>query len=232
MRERTGRGAGDHISQAGGAALGNDDAVRARGKSRADDGAEVVRVFDTVEKNDQALLRCVARGALEESFESGCGARSGERDDALMLARAGQTVHLRPVFEAHGHAAAARQPDEIFDAVAVSAARNDDAAERPARFQGFVNGVNTGETFHGLIERGAEFENALARAFHSEPGLRGQIEKQDDAIEFTFARPARKREANGMEQLAAAQCEARLERGDNLLVAVGINRTAFENQKS
>ena len=56
MRECASRCARDRVCEPGGAAFGDDNAVSTSSESGADDGAEIVRIFDTVEKNDQTLL--------------------------------------------------------------------------------------------------------------------------------------------------------------------------------
>ena len=56
MGERACRSAGNGVSETRGAAFGNDYAVRASGESGSNDGSEVVRVFHTIEQNNQPRL--------------------------------------------------------------------------------------------------------------------------------------------------------------------------------
>ncbi len=66
---RAGRGAPGGGGHAGRAALGHEHALRAEGGGRADDGAEVARVGDAVERDEQ---RAPARRARARSRSSGC----------------------------------------------------------------------------------------------------------------------------------------------------------------
>ena len=65
-----------------------------------------------------------------------------------MVARAGEAIHLRAVFEANRDPAAARGLYELFDTFAVTPAGDDDAIECAARFEGLADGVNAGKTAH------------------------------------------------------------------------------------
>ena len=85
----------------------------------------------------------------------------------------------------------------------------------------------------GSVQRGAEFKDAGAGALHrrGERQFRSFVEQKDDAVELAFAGSPSKREANGMEQLAAADCELGFEVVDDLLEAVGGDGTAFEKEE-
>jgi hypothetical protein len=84
-----------------------------------------------------------------------------------------------------------------------------------------------------LVEGGAEFEDALARGLDGRgEGQGGRfIKKKDDAIELAFAGFSGKGEANGMEEIAAAQVGALLHGVDDLLEASGIESGALEKEK-
>ena len=92
--------------QAGGASFRNHHALRARGQRRAHDRAQIMRILDAIEQDQQALRGFRAQQILE--LDGGLG--GGERGDALMLARAGEAVDLLPLFEAHRNAARFREP--------------------------------------------------------------------------------------------------------------------------
>ena len=121
MFQRAGRRLGDHIRDAGGAALGNDDGSGAGGVGGADDGAEIVRIFHAVE-HDEHLARC-------DGFEVGVLARGAEGDDALVRGGTGQAVQRGARFEAHRHAGAAREIDDFLQARASGALRDHDALD-------------------------------------------------------------------------------------------------------
>jgi hypothetical protein len=124
--------------------------MRARGEGRSNDGSEIVRIFDAVEKNDQSFASVtsalVRRG--ENAFERGWGARSRESDDALMILRIGKTIELAAVFESDRDVPRTRELDYFLDACVLTAARNQNAIERAARVQGFANSVDAGELIH------------------------------------------------------------------------------------
>jgi hypothetical protein len=230
MRNGTGRGARDRVRQPDCAAFRNDHAMRAGGEGRSNDGAEIVRIFDAVEKNNESfasvtstLVRC-----RENAFECGWCARGGKSDDTLMIFRIGKAVELAAVFKADRNVARTRELDDFLDPSILSASSNEDAIEGAARVQGFANGMNTSELVHApksvqhagaryivplqlhrrpqSVESGAEFQDALARGLdgRAEGKTRGFVEKQDHAIEFAFARATSERESNGMKKLATS----------------------------
>ena len=110
MRDRAGGCTRNGVGQADGAPLRNDYAMRASGERRANDGAEIVRIFHTIEKNDEPFASVsgafICRG--ENAVECGRCARGGQSDDSLMIFRIGQTIELATVFKAHGYVARAR----------------------------------------------------------------------------------------------------------------------------
>src|SRR5580692_12632052 len=101
MRDCAGRSARDGLAEADRAPLRNDHAMRACGHRRANDGAEIVRIFDAVEKNDESLAAvagtfiCRGENAIERSWR----ARGGESDYTLMIFRIGQAVELSAILE-------------------------------------------------------------------------------------------------------------------------------------
>src|SRR5580700_7540293 len=110
MRQGAGGGARDRVRQADCAALRNDHAMCAGGQRRSNDGAEIVRIFDAIEKNDEsrpAVLRSLVC-CCENTFECGWRAGGGQTDDALMVSRIGETIELPAVFKTNGDVAGAR----------------------------------------------------------------------------------------------------------------------------
>src|SRR5713226_1920143 len=73
-----------------------------------------------------------------------------------------------------------------------------------------------------LIQRGAEFEHALARPFHGKSRANRGVQQQNYAVEFPFAGTPGERQTNRMKQPAPAEEDAVLERSDDLFEAVGI----------
>ena len=90
----TGGGFGDDGGERGGAAFGKEDAVDACAVGRAEESAEVVRVFDAVEGEEEAVAAGAYRG-VKEVFEGQEFALAEEGDDALVgvgFAVAGELV--------------------------------------------------------------------------------------------------------------------------------------------
>ena len=92
----------DGVSESGGAAFGNDDAMRACGERRANDGAEIVGIFDAIEKHDESFASVIGAFVCggENVFECGCGAHSSKCDDSLMIFGVGEAIELAAVFKA------------------------------------------------------------------------------------------------------------------------------------
>jgi hypothetical protein len=139
VRQRARGNTRDGIRQTCGATLGQDQASGTRSESGADDGADVVRIFDPIEKNKQATLP----GRVKQIFDFERRARSRECHNALMMFRAGRAVELRPVFESHGNVSGTGQFEKFLDAVAMEPASHKDAVKRVTRCQGFLNGVES-----------------------------------------------------------------------------------------
>jgi len=149
VREGPGGSARDRVGEAGGAALGDDNPVSSGGESGANDRAEIVWIFDAVEKNDKAALVLGGIGALEDVFERGGRASGGDGNNALMIAGVGEAVEIAAVLETHGNVALAGELHDIFDARILTAFGDDNAVKRVAGFEGFAHGVNAGESVHG-----------------------------------------------------------------------------------
>jgi hypothetical protein len=209
VRQGAGGSARNRVREAGRAPLGDDHAVGAGGQRSSNNGAEIVRVLDTVKQDDQTFLT-VARagvGGGEDVFESCRGPCGGHRNDTLMIFRTGKAIDLGALLKAQGNVPFPRELDDLFDARVFATARDDDAIERVARFQGFADGVDSSQAVHegdslqarmlswkqgreqiehkrGLIQRGAEFKDAGARRFdaHGEGKRRRFVEKQNHAV--------------------------------------------------
>src|SRR5690348_1702265 len=124
--------------------------MRARGQRRANHRAEIMRVFDAVEKHDEPLAAMIGaficRG--ENAFERGRCPRGGQRDDTLMIFGVGKPIELSAVFKSDRNVAPACELDDLLDACVLAAARDHNPIEWAARFERFANGVNAGELVH------------------------------------------------------------------------------------
>ena len=149
VRQSSGGRTRDRIREARRTALRDDHAMHASGQRGTDDGAEIVRIFDAVEQNDQPLATFRMVGAVENVVEGGGRSRGGDSDDPLVVPRVGQTIELPAILETDGDAAFAREFHDAFDAGILTALGDDDAIECASGFEGFADGVNTGETVHG-----------------------------------------------------------------------------------
>src|SRR6185369_6375121 len=110
------------------------------GVSGADDGAEVVRVLDSVEDDDEG-----AGGGLVEIGVLTGGAHG---DDALVGGGAGEAVEGVTGLEADGDVGAAGEVDDLLKAGAAGALGDDDAVEGPLGLEGFEDGVDAREDGH------------------------------------------------------------------------------------
>ena len=142
MSQRTSGNARNRFRKTGSAALRDDDTIGASGQGRADDGAEIVRVFHAVQQNKKCFARWAGGAAGDQIIQIVrlLGGRQG--DDTLMLAGAREAIELRAVLEANSDTALPGQGDQFFEAVAVVAAGNHDALERAAGDERFADGVD------------------------------------------------------------------------------------------
>jgi hypothetical protein len=94
-------------------------------------------------------------------------------------------------------------------------------------------GVAQARPHSKLVEGGAEFEDAGADGFYwdGKGEVGGIVEEEDDAVEFAFAGAAGEREADGMEEVAAAGFEIFLQGGDDLFEALGGEGRRVEEEK-
>jgi hypothetical protein len=122
--------------------------VRASCERGPHNGAEVVRIFYSIEQNDEADLTFSLIGARENIFDRGGGARGGDSDYTLVLACVREAIKLAAIFEADGNTALAGELDDFFDASVLATLGDDDAVEGAACFESFANRVNAGEPIH------------------------------------------------------------------------------------
>jgi len=146
MRERACGSARDRVREPDCAALRNDDAMRACGEGRPNHGAEIVRIFDAVEKNDESfasVIGALVRGG-ENALERSRGAGGGQSDYSLMIFRIGETIELAALFKADGNVSRAGELDDFLDARVLAPTRDQDAVERAAGVESFAYGVDAG----------------------------------------------------------------------------------------
>src|SRR5215472_16832284 len=104
MGQRSRRRARYGVREAGGTALRNDNAIRARCQRRSNDRAQVVRILDAVKQNDQSFLTMRRVGAGQNALERGSGASCRNCNDALMVFRVSQAIELAALLKSHGNA--------------------------------------------------------------------------------------------------------------------------------
>src|SRR6266849_2146453 len=139
----------DTIRKPGGAAFRYDDTLRPSRECGSHNGAEILRVLDAVEKNQQA-----GGGVRIARFQQILKARRGrcgnECHDALMFPRAGGAIELYALLKTYRNAVLPRQTHQLLNSVAVAASRDNQGIERTIRFERFSYGVDTGEPVHGF----------------------------------------------------------------------------------
>ena len=139
--ERSRRGFGDNIGQWGRAAFGNHHGRGSGGVRGADDRAEIMRVFDSIEDDVQSAR---GGGFLERHvFFNG-----SERDHALMRGGAGSAVERFPRLETQRNPALAAQIDQLLQARTTRTFGDQNAIDGPARPQRFPHGMDSCEDGH------------------------------------------------------------------------------------
>ena len=172
--------------------------MRARGQRSANNGAKIVRVFNSIEQ-DEKPLRSLRR---QQVFKFERWLRCCQRGDPLMFAGSGQPVDLRALFKSHRNAFGPRELHHCLHALSVAAPSDHNSIERAPRRQRFLHRVKSGEPVHRsfaslarisfLIERGTEFEHALPRAFHINRKIQfcRSIEQKNHAVKLACPRAA------------------------------------------
>ena len=136
--EGAGGGFGDGFRKPGGAAFRDDDGAGSRGMGGADDRAEIVRIFDAVQDDEE-----FGRGG--DIFEFGVLLFSSERDDSLMRFDAGEAIERATILKADRRAAFAREIDDLLQAMAARSASDEDAIEGALCPQRFDNRVDSNQ---------------------------------------------------------------------------------------
>ena len=107
MFKGTRSGLGYGLRESGGTPFGNDNSVRAGGVGCADDRAEIVRIFDAVEDNEQF-------GRGRDIPQVRVLLLATERDNALMRFHPRETVERAAFFKSYGRAGGAGEIDDLL----------------------------------------------------------------------------------------------------------------------
>ena len=123
--ERSCGGAGDGIGEAGGATFGDDDSYCSGGVRGADDGSEVVRIFDAVEDDVQS-----AGG--DGLFQRGEFLGGSKGDNALVGSTLRRSVERFAGFKADGDLAIAAEFNDFLEAWSACSFDDKDAVKGAA----------------------------------------------------------------------------------------------------
>ncbi len=129
----------------------------------ADDGAQVVGVFDAVEQDDDATVAGWI-GVSENVFERAGGACGDDGDDALVIFGVGEAVELAAVFEADGDALFSCELNNFFYAGVLAAFGDNNAVDGALGLKGFADGVDAGEAVDGRHARNSLQKMSQSRA--------------------------------------------------------------------
>src|ERR1041384_8032933 len=104
--------------------FGDKDTGGVTGLGRSDDRTEVVRIFDTIEYNDERLL------SFEERIEICIGKRRRDRDNALMKCTVRHAIQHGTLFLSNRNVALARQLKDFLQLARARFPRNVDSLDR------------------------------------------------------------------------------------------------------
>jgi len=141
IRERSRRGARDHVGQSGGAPLGNHHGRGSGGVRRANDGAQIVRILDAVEHH-------VHPARADGRFERRVFFRGAQCHHTLVLWTARGAVQMFACFEADGNFSLAAQVDDLLKTRARRAFDKQDPLERPAGADRLPDGMDSCDGRH------------------------------------------------------------------------------------
>jgi hypothetical protein len=140
-------------AQGRGAALGEEDAVDSGAIGNAEQSAEVLRIFDAIESEDEAGGGGVARGGggREEIFESEELLRADKSDDALVSGGVGGEGELLARLLKDADTGLAALGDEAVETIIPALAGDEDAIESAAAgLHSFLDRVQSVENFHKI----------------------------------------------------------------------------------
>src|ERR1019366_304910 len=134
------RGLGHHVGDARRAPLRNHHRARARRVGRADDGAQVVGIFDAVEHHQH-----FARG---HGVEVGIPLSGAHGHHALVRRGAGHAVERRARLKAHGYGSAPRQIDDFLQSRPAGTLCHQQALQRVPGPQSLRHRMNAAQYRH------------------------------------------------------------------------------------
>jgi hypothetical protein len=140
--QSAGGGFGDSFRQARGAAFGDYHRTGARGVGGANDCAQIVRIFDAIEYDDEPG---VDGGFVEIGILGG----GPESDDALMNDATSDALQRSAVFKADGGFGATGKIDDLLNARPAGAFRDEDAIEGSACFERLDYWMKTDQNSQG-----------------------------------------------------------------------------------
>jgi hypothetical protein len=146
-----GRGLNGNSAQGRGAALGKDDSIDAGSVRSAQEGAEVLGVFDTVECEEEAggCDAIPSRRGGQEIFEIKDGLGANDRDDTLVTSILRKQGEVFAGLEAEAHAAVTAEINDSLKAFVVPFTGDTDVVKLAAgRTQRFFHRVQAVEDFH------------------------------------------------------------------------------------
>ena len=142
--DSSGRGARDGFGQGSGAAFRHYDGIGPRGMGGTDDGAEVVGIFDAIEKNEQAR---VPGNGIQLRITVGCA----EGDNALVRDAFGRAIQRFARFKPQGNGAFATEFDDFLNARTGHSFGDQNFLERALGAQGFTNRMDAEKQGHVLL---------------------------------------------------------------------------------
>src|SRR5579862_3079540 len=179
MLAGSGGGLGDCAGHGSGTAFGDDDAIGSRGVGGAQDGSEIVGIFDAVEYNDQRILISLGGDYVGEIVVL-LGRCDG--NDSLMRGVSGHAVEFGALKKAHWDADLSAIFDEALQAEIVALFGHADPFERAsARLQRLGHRVDAVDVVHEVSvyrDGDAAIRRVLCHSARSEEPLQSaQVEK-------------------------------------------------------
>ena len=119
---------------------------------RAQQGAEVVRVFELVEQQQERRL-ALRLGACEDVFDFDVRHGCDKGQHALMAMAACQRLDFRTLHRLRQDAALLCECEQLLDVMRTIALRQQNLVDAAARFQRFRNGISTDKDIIGQLAR-------------------------------------------------------------------------------
>jgi len=154
----------DRGAEGCGAALGEDDTVNAGAVGDAEKCAEILRIFNAVEREDEAGCGRLARIGFEEVFDGEEFLRVDEGNDALVRGRFGGEGELLSGLLPNADSSLAALCDEALQAIVLALAGDEDVVKAAATgFESFLDRMQAVENFHEISLVSASTMNKARR---------------------------------------------------------------------